>query len=225
MTCFRAALPICASLLLVTAALDARADAPGEPWKLRLDRDGVQVYTSEVEGSPYDAVLSRTIVHDMRLSALAAVILDAEACPRWADRCAESWVYEELSATEALVYTLNDLPFPVKDRDVLAHVRWQQDEESGAVLMRSEATTDILPDNRRIQRLENAATTWEFIPGADGSIEVLNWAHIDPGSNLPAWITNMLLIDTPFETMKALVAEARKTNYAEAEVGFIVEPP
>ena len=112
----------------------------------------------------------------------------------------------------------------MKDRDVLAHVKWQQDENTLAVSMQSEATKGILPENKGIQRLVNARTTWEFIPQADGSVEVSNWAHIDPGSNLPAWITNMLLIDTPFKTMKAFVAEARKETYTEAEVTFIEEP-
>ncbi|MEQ8954627.1 MAG: START domain-containing protein [Gammaproteobacteria bacterium] len=202
----------------------AAADEPGEPWELRLDRDGVQVYTSAVAGSPYDAVLSRTLVSELRLSALAAVILDAEACPRWADRCAESSVHELISDSEALVYTLNDLPFPVRDRDVLAHVKWTQDADSLAVTMHSEATTELLPENRGVTRLVDAQTTWDFTPLPNGDVEVINWAHIDPGSNLPAWITNMLLIDTPFETMKALVAEARTAPYVEAEVSFIREP-
>ncbi len=211
-------------LMSSTLTIQAIADELGEPWELRLDRDGVQIYTSEVEGSPYDAVLSRGVVEGIRLSSLAAVIRDAKACHRWADRCAESWVHGTISERESLVYTLNDLPFPIRDRDVLAHVKWQQDSNTLAVSMESEATADLLPVKRGITRLENARTTWDFIPLGNGKIEVRNWAHIDPGSNLPAWITNMLLIDTPFSTLSALIQEAGKERYANAEVSFISEP-
>ena len=37
----------------------------------------------------------------------------------------------------------------------------------------------------------------------------------------PGWVTNMLLVDTPFETMKSFVAEIQKPRYRNALVSFI----
>ncbi len=200
------------------------AAEPAEDWKLRRDRESIQVYTSAVEGSRYDAVLSRTIMHDVRLSALVGLLKDSEACPRWADKCAESYVYEKISDTELLVYTHNNLPFPIKDRDILSHVTWHQDPETLDVIMNSEATVDILPRKKGKLRLLSASVSWQFNPLPDGFVEVINQAHINPGSRLPGWITNRLLVDTPYETMKSFVAEVRKPKYRDADVSFINEP-
>jgi hypothetical protein len=193
-------------------------------WDLKRDRDGVQVYTRNVEGSPYDAVRATTIMENIRLSSLVALIMDAEACSNWADRCAESSIHEYISETEQLIYSLNDLPFPVKDRDVLTHTFWSQDPETSAVLLESEATNGIIEEVKGKLRLTEAKVSWNFLPQADGSIQVINEAHVNPGSAFPGWVINMLLVDTPFETMKSFREEVTSPKYADAEFGFVTEP-
>lgn len=194
-------------------------------WELRRDREGVQVYTRKLPGSPFDEVRAVTEIENTRLSALVALIEDAEACPRWADRCEKSYIYRRISETEALVYSLNNMPFPVKDRDHLAHVKWRQDPESLAVVMNSVSANDILAEVDRVLRLTEAVVSWHFTPLPSGAIEIMNQAHINPGSSLPGWVTNRLLIDTPFTTMQEFVAEVKKPKYRDAEVGFVQEPP
>lgn len=193
-------------------------------WELKRDRDGIQVYTGEVAGSPYDAVRSEALIEGVTLSSLVALVNDAEACADWADRCAESYVVEQLSDTEAYVYTHNDMPFPVRDRDVVVRMQWSQDPQSLAVRMNSTAVSGQVDEIRSRLRLSNATASWLFEPLADGSIKVVNEAHLDPGSALPGWLTNMLLVDTPFETMKAFLAEVRKPKYQDSIVSFVTEP-
>ncbi|MDA0688772.1 MAG: START domain-containing protein [Proteobacteria bacterium] len=195
-----------------------------EEWELKRDRDGIQVYTRSVSGSPYDEVRAEAVVQGVRLSALVALVMDAEACAEWADRCAESYVIDELSDTEVLVYTHNDLPFPVKDRDVVSLARWEQDPETFTVRMVSEAVAGHVEEKSGRQRLTEADVSWHFEPLADGSVRVINQAHINPGSSLPGWVTNMLLVDTPFETMKAFLEEVRAPHYARASISFVTEP-
>ena len=193
-------------------------------WELQRDQDGIRVHTRLVEGSPYDEVRTTTSMGDVRLSSLVALIEDAPACTDWADSCAESYLVERLSDSESLVYTHNDMPFPVKDRDVLAQVKWTQNLMSSAVEMNSVATVGKMDEVRGRLRLTKAVASWNFAPQADGSVLISNQAHIDPGSALPGWVTNMLLIDAPFETMKSFVNEVRNPKYVDAQLSFIQEP-
>lgn len=211
-------------IFLVSISLFAGTAAADEEWELRKDQDDIQVYTRSVDGSPYKAVRTTTILDNVTLGALVALIEDVEACPKWADKCAESFVYERLSDTEAYVYTHNSMPFPVKDRDVLAHVNWAQDPDTFQVVMTSTAMVGIMDTKRGRLRLERANANWTFTPTDSGSVEVSNEAHIDPGSNIPSWVTNMLLVDTPFQTMIAFTEEVVKPKYQNAIVGFIQEP-
>lgn len=207
----------------LTTLLASSAYGQASDWELKRDREGIQVFTRSVEGSPYKEVMSASVITGVTLNSLVALIEDAEACPDWADKCAQSYLVERVNATESLVYTHNDMPFPVSDRDVVARVVWQQDPETLTVKMTSTAVQGGVDPMRGRVRLTNANAMWQFSPNADGSISIINQAHIDPGSSIPGWVTNMLLVDTPFETMKSYLAEVRKPKYQSAETGFIKE--
>lgn len=212
-------LTFCYLLAVISGPLFAQEAS----WELKKDSQGIQVFTRAVVGSPYKEVKSVSSISGVSLASLVAVIEDAEACPRWADKCAESYVVDRISPTESLVYTHNDMPFPVKDRDVVAKVVWSQDSETGQVTMASEAVAGGVDEVRGRLRLRQANATWQFTPLVDGSVEVSNQAHINPGSSIPGWVTNMLLVDTPFETMKSFLNEVATPRYANAEFDFIEE--
>ncbi|MGI9286648.1 MAG: START domain-containing protein [Pseudomonadales bacterium] len=204
-------------LLLCSIALTAAED-----WGLKKDSDGIQIFTRTVEGSKFKAVRGVTEM-ETSLASLVALVQDSAACPEWADLCKESRVEETLSAQEMYVYTHNDLPWPVKDRDVLAHVVWTQDPESRAVTMQSTATSDKLANTKGRVRLTEADARWIFTPLVNNKVEVVTEAHINPGGPLPAWITNMLLVDAPFKTLTNLRTLVKNPKYQNASVDFVTE--
>ena len=47
-------------------------------------------------------------------------------------------------------------------------------------------------------------------------MNIITKAHVDPNGPTPAWITNFLLVDSPFETpsrMRDLIATGRYDNH------------
>ena len=212
------------ALILVSLCLCAAnfVYADGE-WQLRKDEDNIQVYTRDVAGSPFDAVRTTTVSQDVRLASFAALILDAEACPNWAAQCEESYIFERLKETEVYVYTHSNMPFPAKDRDMLTHAVWSQDASSHTLRVDSEATNGILDEFDDRLRLKQLTLSWEFKPLDSGAVEITNETHVDPGSILPGWLTNMLLVDIPFETMSSLVTEVTKPQYRDAVICFVKE--
>ena len=214
------------ALLAVTLLLCVSSIACADSeWRLRKDKDNIQVYTRNVDGSPFDAVRTVAVMQDVRLSALAALIMDAEACVNWASRCVESYIYQRLSETAAYVYTHSNMPFPLMNRDMLTHAVWSQDASSFTVRIDSEATTGILHEFTGRLRLTQLTLGWMFRPLESGAVEISNEAHINPGSNLPPWITNLMLVNIPYDTMKAFVVEVTKPEYREAVISFVKEPP
>lgn len=210
-------------LLLMTICFSQLVVAQ-EQWELRKDEDGIQVYTRKVDGSPYDAVRATTVVENTRLSAMVALVEDTDACADWVDRCVESYLHERISQTEAHIYTHSNLPFPVKDRDMVAIMKWTQDSSTLEVIMESEATTGVMDEVRGRVRLIDGEVSWHFKPLGSGRVEVTNHAHIDPNGPLPGWLVNLLLVDTPFETLKSFIAEIAKPKYNNANIAFIQEP-
>ncbi|MFK7731434.1 MAG: START domain-containing protein [Pseudomonadales bacterium] len=209
-------------LSLVTAVAMAQQDAAAG-WELKKDKDGIQVYTRDVEGSKFKQVRS-VMQTDFRLQSVVALIRDGKACPRWADLCEESRVVKTVSETEFYVYNLNDIPWPVKDRDAITHVTWERDSDTGMVTMTATATdSDLVPVTKKAVRLENAVTQWMMLPKPDGSLEIASEGHIDPAGPTPAWVTNLMLIDSPFKTMENLRKEMANDAYADITFEFLSE--
>jgi len=73
-------------------------------------------------------------------------------------------------------------------------------------------------------RLVDTEISWRLVPEADGAITAINEAHVDPGSGIPGWLVNMMLIDRPFRTMQGLRREVNRPQYADAEMESIREP-
>ena len=211
------------SVLITASLFSLPVVAEEAEWELKRDRDGIQVYTRPVEGSPYRAVRA-TMVVDSSLSAIVALIHDTDACPQWADLCAESRMIEQVSDTELFVYTLNDVPWPVSDRDATSHVVWRQDPESLMVEMSAELVSDKMPERKRTVRLQEGTTGWQFIPLENGQVEIVSSAHLEPGGAIPGWLSNRLLVDSPFTTMEGMRDMLASGAYDDAEYAWISEP-
>ncbi|MBT8114457.1 MAG: hypothetical protein KJP04_03710 [Arenicella sp.] len=208
------------SLLIATLPAASQQQGVDYSWELKRDKDNIRIYTSPVADSKYKAVRAVTTITG-KVSSAVALVLDVEACPRWAELCEKSELLETLSPTESYIYTLNDLPFPVKDRDVVALVEWTVNSATGRTSMNSIATSkDLVPVGRAI-RLRDAIAQWHFEQVDENTIQVESFAHIDPNGVTPAWITNMLLVDSPFKTLKKMTAIVESGQYDKTTVPFL----
>lgn len=208
-------------LLLVLAAPVVGADEFA--WSLKKDEGGISISTRAVDGSDYKAVRATMIV-ESSLGKLVALVRDTSACPEWAAMCRESHVEEAVSETLLYVYSYNDVPWPAKDRDAVARVNWSQDPETLAVLMEASAVPGRMPETDSAIRLTSAVTRWIFTPLGDGRVEVATEAHVDPGGPMPAWLFNILLVNSPFETLANMREIVSSERYAGASFDFLVEP-
>ncbi|MDA1076965.1 MAG: START domain-containing protein [Proteobacteria bacterium] len=192
-------------------------------WHLVLDKEGVQVFSRSVEGSRFKEAKA-TMIISSTLSELVALVRDTDACGEWAALCAKADTIEVASETDLHVYTLNELPWPVSNRDAVAHVLWRQAPEDLSVTMSASLVSGKLPENSGVVRLSYGETSWNFKPIGDGRVEVISRAHIDPGGAVPAWLTNRLLVRAPFETLAGMRMLVQTGRYADSKFEFVTEP-
>lgn len=202
----------------------AQIDGVSYEWEEKKDKDGIKIYTSKVPDSPHKAVRGEMPMTGT-VAELVALVNDLPRCPDWADLCKHSVAIEEVSGTEQVVHIHNDIPFPVKDRDVVARMRWSRNAESGRVTMHSEATPEpeshrYVPKQKKAVRIYDAVTQWHFTPQESGQVLVENFAHIDPNGPTPAWLTNMLLVNSPLKTMAAMRDIVESGDYRGAKLDF-----
>jgi len=192
-------------------------------WHLHSDRQGMRSYTCAVSGSAHQAVKVETLVEASCLSSLIAVLLDADACPEWLAHCESARIVEQVSDTESYVYSKTKMPFPIKDRDVVTHEKWHHDADTGEIHMQSSAVSGVLDPVKGCLRISFAEVYWLFQPLENGQLRIVNQAHIDPGTKLPSWLSNKLMIDGPRDMLSAMLQQAKKQKYQQTSISFLTE--
>ncbi len=218
---YRSLIFLIASMLALVPAGGA-VEAVAFDWELKKESDGIAVYTSDVHGSKHKAVKAEMTVSGS-LNGLVGLVRDTGACSEWADLCREAVELEHRSDTELLVYTYNDIPWPVSDRDAITSVLWEQNPDTRTVTMTAVAVDDPGTRKTKAVRIVKATTRWFFTPLGDGKIKVTTEAHLEPGGPTPAWLTNMLLIDSPLKTMSNMRALLGTGRYDDVSYSFIRE--
>ncbi len=210
-------------IILMIAAFplitSAQLEGVNYEWKEKKNKKGITISTSSVEGSAFRAVRGEMVVN-ASVESLVALVEDMAACPDWAAMCKESRVEKRISDKESYAYIYNDIPFPVTDRDVYTHVVWTRNPETKRVTMTSKAAKGGTAKTKAV-RIENAVSQWHFTPKGDGTTFVENFAHIDPNGPTPAWVTNLMLVDSPFKSMKKMREIVEAGTYADISVPFL----
>jgi hypothetical protein len=188
-------------------------------WEEKRNKQGIVIQTSAVAGSEFRAVRGEMQVKGS-VASLVALVEDIESCPKWADLCKEARIEKRVSATESFAYIYNDIPFPVSDRDVYTHVVWTQDPISNRVSMTSTATAGGTPESKAV-RIQDAVSQWHFTANQDGTTTVESFAHIDPNGPTPAWLTNLMLVDSPYKSMIKMREIVESGGYADANIPFL----
>lgn len=197
---------------------------PEYEWTLRRDKNEIKIYTSPVANSKYKAMRSvMTLSGD--LHSVISLITDLSACSQWVAMCKKSELVQSVSDTELYIYTYNNMPFPVKNRDIVAHVRWHTDNAPNVVRMTSKAVTGFRDKVPHAIRLEQANAEWRFTQevdqNGDTTVQVESLIYIDPNGFVPAWINNLLLIMAPYKSMVKMRNLHKTGRYVNSKVSFL----
>ena len=167
-------------------------------WTLKKDKNGVQVYTRPVEGSPLKEY--RGIVNiKATVAAAQALILDLPSYTEWQHNCSKSYLLEQKNENDIYGYSLTDAPWPVQDREAI--VRTQISENQGIITMKMTAMPDFIPAKSGVVRVPMMEGFWQISPQENGIIEVVQQVHASPGGSIPDWLANSAVVDTPYKTL------------------------
>src|SRR5258706_406201 len=130
---------------LLVALLHLPWACAASEWELRLaDKEAdIQIF-SRVNELGYPEFRGVTRVQS-RLSAFVALFKDYEQMPNWAYRIRKAERLKAISETESYAYTVNSLPLPLYDRDVIVHSTIAQDPGTLKVTFHGSAAPDYVP--------------------------------------------------------------------------------
>ena len=216
------------SFAALLAALHLPLACAADDWQLKVaDREAdIQVF-SRVNERGYPEFRGVTKVQS-RLSAFVAMFKDIDRMPEWAYRVRKVARLKVISETESYVYTINSLPLPLYDRDVIVHSTISQDAGTQQVTFRGSGVPDFAPRDEHFVRMPVVESSWTFTPLADGMVEVVFQGYGDAGGTLSsallAWFVRLSISEAPYHTMLQMKKRVSQPEYQAARYPFIREP-
>lgn len=213
---------------LLASLLPLSPACAASDWELKVsDKEAdIQVF-SRVNERGYAEFKGVTRVQS-RLSAFVALFKDLDRMPEWAYRIRKAERLKVISETESYAYTINALPLPLHDRDVIVHSKISQDAGTLQVIFRGSGAPDFAPRDERYVRMPVVESSWTFTPLASGMVEVVFQGHGDPGgalsSGLLAWFVRLSISEAPYQTMLQMKKLVALPEYQVARYPFIREP-
>jgi len=211
-------------LLIVITALMITVDTLAQDgWKLKTDKDEVQVYMKVEETSSYKSVKTVTTMRTT-LSAVSAILLDVLKTPDWVYGTKQCSLLKKESPTSLYYYAEMGMPWPVSNRDFIIRISLSQNPQTKVVTVIATNLPTYIPEKDGIVRIQRSSGRWTISPAGNGMVRVEYILQIDPGGSLPASIVNMFSYNGPFQSFKNLRVQVNKPEYARAQLPFITEP-
>ncbi len=189
-------------------------------WALRLDKEGIKVYSKNLDNSPYKAIKTVCTI-DASLSRLTAVLLDINNTTDWVYSTKTATLLSQPAPSELVYYSEVDIPWPASNRDFIVSMKVSQNARTKAVTVLADNKPTYLPENKNIVRIPQSYSKWYIEPLSNGQVKIEYLLQVNPGGTVPAWLINMFATRGPFESFKNLRNQVKKAVYNNASLPFI----
>lgn len=191
-------------------------------WSLLKTEENIRLYTSPVDGSKFKAIKAEMVLHTS-LQSFVALTQDVSACPRWAHLCKQSRIQQRESDDSYIIYTINDMPWPIADREVLVKMTWQQNPSTQEVVIIGRALPTELHTKDKVIQIKQAESIWYVTPRDRHTITVVSEVYIEHEKNIPAWAANSSMIESTLQTFLNLRDLMEDQGYVPSQIDFRVQ--
>lgn len=191
--------------IIVTLLLLINLTVKGEEdqWKQVRDRNGIKVYNRRIEGINFKEFMGEVEI-EADIDLIMEIFDDVELGNKWIENVDYVERIEKISKDEGYTYTYSKAPWPVKDRDAVAHSVIIRDLEKNEIRVIQQGAPEKVPYKKDVVRVESLSSSWVFIEKEDGIVHVRYQVLTDPGGRLPAWLINKVSVSQPYETLLGL---------------------
>lgn len=190
-------------------------------WNLIAEKDGIKVFSKTVPTSKIKAVKVECVVN-ASASQLVALLMDLPVATEWVSHTRSCVLVKRISASELYYYSEVSLPWPLENRDFVAHIRVSQDPVTKLVTVNAPAVPGWVAEKKGIVRITHSVGHWIITPLEQGRTKVEYTLQVDPGGIIPAWSVNMLAAQGPMESFKNMKEQLLLPRYKNVNLPFIV---
>lgn len=186
-------------------------------WNLVSDQDSLQIYTRRSEVSSIKEVKIKARVN-CEIKEIVAALEDIPTQKDWLIRTKEIRYVEEQGPGRFSYYLSTDMPFPVKDRDIVVNYERTYDQDKEEVFIEYQELGGMVPINKSHVRIPEMKASYRLASPSKGEANLEYYLYIDAGGALPNWVVNFAITKGPKETMNGLFDIVYSGKYKDVQV-------
>lgn len=161
-------------------------------WKKTISKDGVTVYKRTIKGSPVIEMKGTAVVNH-NIKDILAVVLDYQNYKKWQPNLIEFERIKAIGSREFIDYAAFKLPWPISDRDLIAHTKIKTKSKTKVQVKIREMSHPGKPESEEYVRIKMARAQWNLQSIKSGRATKLQFiSRADPSGYIPLWIINWI---------------------------------
>jgi len=207
-------------LLLITCCLTilattATADTFHGDWELAMDKNGIKAYSRKIAGSGIFEFRAVMVV-EAPIEVVGEMLRDVPAVSEWLPYCDKSRLLKMEDRNNFTIYFSLDLPWPVKDRDLVMKSVTEYDFDHGRAvsdLYNTEAAS--CPPKESHIRIPDMTGQYVFEFITREKTGIIHTYRADIAGSLPEWMANFATKYNIYNTFINMKKMFKKQKYIE----------
>jgi hypothetical protein len=174
-----------------------------QPWTFVKEKDGIKVYT-RIESNRTWKSFKGEVTFQASSEKVYSVLGNDKNNDWWDKAITDVKVLGYVENKFIQYYLVFNLPWPFKNRDIVTETTITTDTVSGVRKYVARPLPNKVPEKSNLVRLKEYQQIWTVQPEEHGYVHVTLEGSVNPGGNIPAWLFNMVITETPLKMLHSL---------------------
>jgi hypothetical protein len=189
-------------ILTLFLVIDAN-DVSGQSWKFVKEESGIKIYTRNEVNSSLKSFKGE-VTFKANPEKVCLIIGNARNVDWWDKNIIELKVLDFVENKSARYYLVYDVPWPLSRRDLVIEAQISTNPVTGDRTVVSKPLANVVPEKPGLVRIKKYWQKWTIQTMGNGYVHVILEGFVDPGGNIPSWLYNSVITETPLRVIKAL---------------------
>jgi hypothetical protein len=180
-------------------------------WELEKDKDGIQVYSSELKDFPFRVTKVECILEG-DYEQLIEVIADVEGMTDWVFKSSSCEKVETYGELDFLYVVITDMPWPMSNRESVIHLQFDTASLPDSLQIIGKEAEEPLPPTPGLERVSDYYAVWHVTMPEENKLHIEYILKLDPGGGITPWMANLMVEKGPYETFKGLSEKLKALN-------------
>jgi hypothetical protein len=189
------------AIIILLIILGSATDLCAQSWTFVKEQDGIKLFTRKEPGS---SLKSFKGIMDVRstMDKVCNLLGNVNNHDWWDENLREIKVLTYEQDKYFQYYLVYHVPWPFTDRDLCVEAKVTTDPLTGKRMISATPLANGIPEKPGLIRIKKYWQRWTIQPLENGIIRLTLEGFVDPAGNVPSWLYNMVITETPLKVMR-----------------------